>query len=347
MYRELHEDSNDRITIQQDTAPTALSKEPVPVILYGFSPSTQWAAISHYENVSGGMICEEYERHPPSEGRKYPNIFSSPGLSSRRPLTALEKKISMNYRGGQSWIKVTFDSAEAAEKAYYFSPQLIQGHSVYAEPYIDGMVPNNDLPIPDVPDDRQTGQSTFSKSLHRPTHKHPQSLGHSASRQLLAQSSTTLPRSFAPSFTMSTALHESAENESHSPSTASSATATGQDDADLRLRQTQTGRSQSPGFSQSAVKTTQLNSRNMKHFPDTPRTVLRPATEAFLPHPTWIQRNMKWAADLGLIPRDIIGHSVPRTESGQFDFANASVYWKLCWYIDFYFSTDICGLRDE
>ena len=52
------------------------NKEPTQVIVFGFSPSTQWAAIDTYEKVSHGMICEDYARRPLAELRRYPNTLS-------------------------------------------------------------------------------------------------------------------------------------------------------------------------------------------------------------------------------------------------------------------------------
>ncbi|KAL8963953.1 MAG: hypothetical protein Q9183_004819 [Haloplaca sp. 2 TL-2023] len=120
--------------LQQDNIAHTASKEPVQVMLYGFSHPTQWAAVSFYERASGGMICEDYDRHPPAEARRIPTTFSSPGFGSRRALTTAEKKLSMSYKGGNSWIKVTFDSADAADRACQSSPHLIQGHWTFARP---------------------------------------------------------------------------------------------------------------------------------------------------------------------------------------------------------------------
>lgn len=344
LYQELHDEPTDRLTVQQDNLATS-TREPVSAVLYGYSPSTQWAAIAHYEKASGGMICEDYERQPPLEGRKYPNTFSSPNIGTRRQLTATERKLSMHYRGGDCWIKVTFDSTEAADRAFHFSPQLIQGYWVYAEPFMEGIIPNNDKPMALLPED--TGGASTPRPTRLPSHKTTQSLGPSASRNFFAQSSATLPRSFAPNSAVPTTPQQQADSDSHSPSTASSATATGHNEASLRRGQSELQQSRPQNGSYDVLQTPQQTSRYMKHFPDTPRTILRPANEAFLPHPSWIQRRKNWATELGLIPSGFVGHSVPRTESGEFDGANANLYWKFCNFIDHYLKTDLCGLREE
>lgn len=341
-------------TLQQDNVAKTTSKEPHQVMLYGFSPSTQWAAISHYESASGGMICEDYERHPPAEARRIPTTFSSPRLGPRRALTAAEKRLSMSYKGGRSWIRVTFDSAEAAERACYFSPHAVQGHWVYAELYTDGIVPNDDEPIPLRQEDRQA-DTTSAIPSHIPTHRTTQSLGPAFTRNTQPQqalTNTTLSRSFTTNAAYQENTSQHPGSPSGSPSTASSATATatatGADNTALLQR-----RSGAQGGSGSQTTALALpaphpeHTQYMRFFPDLPRTVLRPASEAFLPQPTWTQKTLKYFEDMGLIPGDVIGHAVPLTEAGIFDWANASFYWRICFWIDSTFGTDICGLEEE
>ncbi|KAL8693867.1 MAG: hypothetical protein Q9218_001376 [Villophora microphyllina] len=349
---------------QQDTMAAPVNKEPVQVFLYGFSSPTQWAAISHYERASRGMICEDYDRHPPVEARRIPTTFSSPGMGSRRALTTVEKKMSMGYKGGKAWIRVTFDCAEAAERACHSSPHLIQGHWVYAETYVDGVIPNNDEPIPLRPEDRQGDLTTSAKSSHIPSHKTTQSLGPAFARNLHAQhaqqpqANATLPRSFISNTMLQRDSPQRPEPESYSPSTASSATATAPSAAtgNTTLRQRGSGAqnntqmmfgSQSGSSATASAPHQQGNIQYMTHFPDIPRIPLRPAHEAFLPQPTFTQRWLTYFERLGLIPGDVIGHVVPRTDAGEFDYANASFYWRFFHWLDTTFGTDICGLRDE
>ncbi|KAL8817197.1 MAG: hypothetical protein Q9223_003934 [Gallowayella weberi] len=354
LYGEGQNYASTTTTSQQDNIVTTASKEPVQLMLYGFSPATQWAAISFYEKVSGGMICEDYERHPPAEARRIPTTFSSPGIGPRRTLTAAEKKFSMSYKGGNAWIRVTFDSAQAAKRACEASPHVIQGHWVYAEAYADGIVPNNDDPIPLRQEDRQPGTSTPAKPSHIPTHKTTQSLGPAFTRNLQSQqapANATLPRSFISSAPHQASSSPQADSGSGSPSTASSATATapatGADSTALRQRGS--GAQGGSGSQNTAVAPAahQENIQYMRFFPDVPRTVLRPASEAFLPQPTWTQKTLKYFEDMGLIPGDVIGHAVPLDESGAFDWDHASFYWRICYWIDSTFGTDICGLKDE
>ena len=361
---------------QADSTPashhiTSLTKEPTQAILYGFYSTTQWAAIDWYEKVSGGLICEDYERQPPIERKKYPNFRSSRAYVHPRSLTQAERKMAFNYRGGECWIKVTFDSAEAAERAIYYSPHLIQGHWVYAEAF-NGHGPEVDEPIPIRYEDDDQGRLSAPYLAHRPS----QTLGPSfsmSSQSTNAQTrpAATLPRSFTLNATVQADYHQTARPISKSPSTASSTTAIGPDYPDLRRRNpppTEENRSsnipQNIGHNvgQEVLQDAGQNAgqnigqnipqvdrdpRNFLHFPDIPRNIIRPAHEAFLPQPTWTERTLQRLAEAGWIPGDIIGHVVPRLENGEFDWENASWYWKCCRILDDYLGTDTCGMRED
>lgn len=353
LYNEGRESIAPSTALQQDSAAAPTNSEPVQVMLYGFSECTQWAAINFYERASGGMICEDYDRHPPPEARRIPTVYSSPGMVRRRALTPLEKKLSMSYKGGKSWIRVTFDSAEAAERACESGPHIAQGYWVYAELYAHGIIPNNDEPIPCRPEDRQPGLTTPAKPSHVLSHRTTQSLGSAFSRNMQTrhpQTTATLPRSFTSNTTPHAETTQRLEADSGSPSTASSATATAPmittaaDPITLRRRG-----SEAQGQSDPANTTSlpQGNMQYMRYFPDVPRTVLRPVGEAFLPQSTLTQKALKHLEDLGLIPGDVIGNLVPRTETGEFDWANANFYWKFFFWMDTTFGTDMCGLKED
>ena len=353
LYNEGRDSAVPNTALQQDTKTANAGKEPVQVMLYGFSPSTQWAAIARYEKASGGMICEDYDRHPPPEARRIPTTFYSPSVVTRRALTPIEKKLSMSYKGGKAWIRVTFDSAEAAERACHNSPCIVQGYWVYAELYADGIIPNDDEPIPCRPEDREAGLTTPAKPSLVPSHKTTQSLGPAFARNMQSQqqqTSATLPRSFTSNTAPLTSNAERPDAGSDSPSTASSATATapGPETESSTLRQ-RGSHSQGQPSSELTTSSLQLqeNTQYMRFFPNVPRTVLRPASEAFLPQPTFTQKSLKYLENLGLIPGDVIGNLVPRTESGEFDWARASFYWRFFYWIDSTFGSDLCGLRDD
>jgi hypothetical protein len=312
----------------------SLTKEPTQLMLYGYSPDSQWAAIHHYESVSGGIICEDYDRGPPAERRKYHGGFGYDGHIHPRPLTQAERALAMDYKGGQSWIKVTFDSIEAADRAMYNSPHLIQGHWVYAAPY-RGQPREPDEPIIAHPEDRDQGLLGAPKPTGR-----AQTIGPSFTMSSLIRSpsnsraTATLPRSFVTNNSVPEAL----ENDIESSTTASSATALEPSYPDLRQRQPSNGGVQ-PG---PATERPDV----FKHFPDMKRTVLRPATEAFLPQPSWWERWLKPLISSGLMPGDVIGATVPRLEDGSFDWKTASFYWRACYWLDSCLGTDLCGMRE-
>lgn len=339
--------------------PLSMNKEPTQVILYGYSPSTQWAAISFYETVSSGMICEDYEREPPSERRKFPNQLSAASNVRPRALTQAEKVLARQYNGGNCWIKVTFDSAEAAERAIYNSPHLLQGHWVYAQPF-HGAGPEVDEPIPMREEDRAQGLLGAPRRAHRPS----QTLGSSFAQNNNIYSrggANTLPRSFTGNTTTEAETQPAAGPSSPSSSaTASSATATAPTVEYPKLRKrhsnqppattTNDHNNEISNEGQAATREPPPPARNphfFTHFPNVPRTVLRPAHEAFLPHPTWFEATMARLSTAGWLPGDMIGDGVPRLENGDFDWARASLYWKIFYWIDSHLGTDFCGMKDE
>ena len=312
--------------------PPSIHKEPTSVMLYGYPAGNEYAALAFYEKASFGMICEDYERKPPLEHRKYPGQAPI----HARPLTAAERKMAMKYEGGEHWIKVTFDSAEAADRAIATSPHLIHGHWVYAQRFM-GQGPERDEPIFERPEDREPGPL----GARRPAHPPSQSLGRSSSisqQPMQQRASTTLPRGFTtPHITPQREPEQAPSNNSPSLSTASSATATGRVIATPRQRATP---------SSDVITSASAPRRTFTHFPDIPRTYIHPPEEALLPVPTWSERVLHSLTTNGWIPGDIIGDVVPRLENGDFDWDNASFWWRFCFWFDGKFGTDLCGMQD-
>ncbi|MCJ1329777.1 hypothetical protein MMC10_006457 [Thelotrema lepadinum] len=331
---------------------TSVVKEPLQVMLYGFSSDFQWAAIDFYERVSGGMVCEDYPREPPAEKRRYRSGLSG-GSIPRRALTSSELTLSSQYHGGSCWIVVTFESHESGERAITSSPHLIQGHWVYAEPY-RGISPPDDSPIPGKEEDRQAGLL----GPPRPPSKSA-TLGPSIGSALRRESSSTqrqtvtLPRSFLTPAGQT--FQDVPENQSISSTTASSATALAAEPIYPSLRQRNPSSSPSTlspdrtsgGDSTALVPHTPASKATFTHFPDVPRTVVKPASEALLPQPTWWESVVKSLTRNGLIPGDMIGSTVPRREDGSFDWDRSSVYWKMWFWLDQVLGTDLCGIRGD
>jgi len=134
-------------TIEPSTVAGAAKNEakvPTEVLIYGFGEETQWAAIEFYENVSSGVILEDYERQPP--GQRQDMSRSNLRVAAQRTLSKASLRRKNTFHGGNHWIKVTFDSSEGADLACSRSPHLVRGHLVYAEPY-RGIGPSRDAPI--------------------------------------------------------------------------------------------------------------------------------------------------------------------------------------------------------
>lgn len=92
--------------------------------------------ISRYERiVAPSIICEDYDREDPSlvQSTNSPMAFNRSNIVLRDTLSREALAKSRVYRGGQHWIKVTFDSAEAADRACAYSPVEIDGCEVHCE----------------------------------------------------------------------------------------------------------------------------------------------------------------------------------------------------------------------
>ncbi|MCJ1318150.1 hypothetical protein MMC15_003477 [Xylographa vitiligo] len=326
------------------SAPSVVN-EPTQVMIYGYSPESQWAAIQYYESVSGGMICEDYEREAPDERRRYHTGLRYSGYTLPRTLTKAEQTLAMQYKGGLCWIKVTLDSVEAANRVIYCSPHLIQGHWVYAKLY-NGEKYEPDEPILMMDYERQDAQLSGPK----PSTRLFQSLSASFSTSMKPHSagpkkfSATLPRSYKPNINGAEDNQQIDEAVSPSSSTASSATALSPDHIQARPRTLSRSDSQDP--LDITLTSTKQPPRTFTHFPDTARTVLKPVTEAFLPQPSWSERVFRRLTRSGWVPGDIIGIAVPRLENGDFDWSTASFYWKICYWFDTRFGMDLCGMKE-
>lgn len=282
---------------------SSADKQPTQVVLSGYQPDFQWQAISKYEKISRGMICEYYEREPPIEYHRYPNAISQSPYRRPRPLTKEERGMVNRFAGGENWIKVTFDSMVAAELAMMKSPIQVNQHWVYAQPY-QGFGPVVDQPIP-MSEEERIALNPSEKSIQ------------------LSKLAQPL------------ALEQQQEVGSSMSNNVSSGNSMGTQTSDLRNR----------NISHTQEQT--HNPQMMRFFPDTPRTILRPAHEALLPQPSWWERQVAWLTERGLIPAEIIGNGPRTLENGDFDWQNSSFYWKFWYLFDRAFETDMCGLRPE
>ncbi|KAL7925774.1 hypothetical protein ACQKWADRAFT_200566 [Trichoderma austrokoningii] len=307
---------------QEDAAPqrAAVKSSPVELVLRGYRSATQqYAAIAHYESLAG-LILEDYPREPPSSQRRYKSELRDPAFTRRRNLTPEERALVNRADGGEHWVKVTFASAEAGNAAVYSSPQRILGHLVYAEPY-RGLAPAKDEACPD------TEQLAEERSKSVPSFA-PPSFG-----QPKRKSVSGLPTTFN-----SRLLDLSPAESRESSQTMNSATLT----------------SLSHGSSATITEplpfglttTTGIEPMEMGHedsifcrrIPTARKARLLPAEQALLPQQSVVQRVLNALPVIKWFSGSMIGNEVPRTETGEFDWGRASLYWKIIWWLDATFS---------
>lgn len=316
-----------------------LLREPKEVILYGYGTDAQWAALLHYEKVSNGVIYEEYDREPYNP--KFGYSFASQRASHYRSLTKAALRKVNEFVGGDHWIKVTFDSAEAAEMACHYSPKSIQGWQVYAEMY-RGTPPT----VGDVAIRADSGAASQAAS---PNTVSSGTLGLGAPSQSSATASSATATAGAsssqPSFFARSTLEPASMRRSGAFPTLGF-------NASLDNAPAPPSQSQTYPMTQTSASTTAL-------APRSGRATLRikgartvgflPPEKAFLPaKPRWQQTFgslpiIGWAIGSG---QGIIGDQVPRKEDGTFDLAGASLYWRLWYAVDSCFGSDFCGVRD-
>jgi hypothetical protein len=71
-----------------------------------------------------------------------------------------------------------------------------------------------------------------------------------------------------------------------------------------------------------------------RRIPTARRATLLPAEQALLPQQTVMQRLVNAIPFVKWFGGSMIGNEVPRTETGEFDWTRASLYWKLIWWLD-------------
>ncbi|RKF53968.1 Nucleoporin NUP53 [Golovinomyces cichoracearum] len=287
-------------------------KDPTEVILRGFKPSHQYAAIREYERIAG-RICEDYPRDPPVEQRRYKVDSGDPASLRRKPLTAEEKAKVHKFAGGEHWIKITFESAETAEAAIECSPQKILGHLVFAEIYRGVPPVDAEILISDqIEDLRGKDNIRFSRKLGGTLDSHSQESEQPSS--LLASCMTHYNADDSSGFDLLSSSNP------QNPSTSYSKTSISSLDTSTTVSEIDIPEASNRDFCQ--------------RIPSARRLKLLPAEQALLPQQSPIQKFLGSLPIIGWISKDIIGGSIPRTENGEFDYYKASLYWKLIWLIE-------------
>ncbi|KKY32248.1 hypothetical protein UCDDA912_g07789 [Diaporthe ampelina] len=306
---------------------------PTEVILRGFKHTDQqYAAINHYEQLAG-RICEDYPRDPPFEIRRYKSELRDPAYSRRRALTPEERAKVNRADGGSHWVKVTFESSQAAEAALFSSPQAILGHLVYAEPY-RGLPPLRDEPVADAT------TAALGDELPAPWRRP----GHGGNRTA-GELRPTFPGGGLPAEVVigdgamdvdmsppqSQASSRTVESGTINGSSSTSNTVTGGPAAQDQLQLTGTA------AAAAAAAAAPENSVYCRRIPTARKAVLLPAEQALLPSQSYAQRLLGHIPFIKWFSGSMIGNEVPRTQEGEFDWVNASLYWKLICWLDLMF----------
>ncbi|KAL2844996.1 histidine phosphatase superfamily [Aspergillus pseudoustus] len=331
LFAQQQEEDKSRNTLPKSSSASNLEnarmqseKTATECILYGYrSKDTEWKVIDKYERTSRGMICEDYPRNDPKTSLGYTQLLSGGDVVIRANLSADANRKSKRYAGGFHWIKVTFDSTAAADRACFYSPLEVDGHHVFCELY-HGQGPAEDVPIP-------VGSTEANRVLAQS--KRTLSTSHStAFLQNKERERSTLPRSFGMNNLASIADADDVFSQ-ESTSTVSSATATGIEQSTLQQRH--------------VAKEPQKTSEFMTHAPTVRRTKLRPITEALPPAPTVTERVLRSIPILSWFTGDIVGDGPQLREDGTFDYDKSNAYWRFWYMVDMVLGTDICGLRED
>ncbi|KAI0545876.1 hypothetical protein F4679DRAFT_446296 [Xylaria curta] len=315
---------------QDDPKPVNSAKtphrEPVEIILRGYaSPSQQYAAINHYEQLAG-RICEDYSREPPIEARRYKSDLRDAALTRRQPLTKAEREKVNKIAGGEHWIKVTFESQQAASAALYASPQTILGHLVFAEQY-RSLPPMENAAILDVVGDvgmfeENPRPNSFPEPTRRPSQsQHRRNSSKSQITDRLNRTGTN-PGAWPSGSQFSGESVDSSQTVSASSATISTATVTG-------LEPTHEENEPKPEATPATTRS--------RRIPSARKITLLPAEAALRKSPSWSESVLAFIPLLGWFSGAMIGSEVPRNDVGEFDMNRASLYWKIMYWLDYWF----------
>ncbi|KAK3396050.1 hypothetical protein B0T20DRAFT_259468 [Sordaria brevicollis] len=316
----------------ENAAPTQLSNKnhPTEVILRGYrSVSQQYAAINHYEQLAG-RICEDYPRDPPAENRRYKSELRDPLYARRRPLTADERALVNKADGGEHWVKVTFESAEAAEAAITASPQALLGHMVFAEPY-DGLPPARDEAVPDNAAFINNGVTPAAAGA--PNNRRGSS-GQQQPRVTMTNPYTSyLDQNQSPS---SSRTADTGTISADSSSATITSAAVGAVAGAFTHGMDSLAHSAAGGAHHllDVVDAQDPDNEFCRAIPTVRKAKLLPVDQALLPAPSYTQRALNHVPLFKWFSGNMIGNEVPRTEAGEFDWDRASLYWKLMWWLD-------------
>ena len=272
--------------------------------------------------------------------------YSRSSIVVHKNLSKEAMRKSRVYKGGKHWIKVTFDSYPAAERACFFSPIEIDGHNVHCEMW-SGRGPTADVPIlqgSETASLLQPSSSTKTRTLPSSKAAHFAN-GKESAIAGFERAMQTLPRSH----TMGDVQYgqpESRDDMDIESTTASSTTAIEPiTPAPMGVR------SRSVPHLPSQV-TPNRTSEFMTACPSVKKAVLRPISEALPKQPSFAERVIRslpvvnWFVSEKGAPGDFISDGPKIKDDGTWDASN-SWYWAFWHMIDMRIGTDFCGLKDD
>jgi hypothetical protein len=303
--------------------------------------------LSKFEKiVSPSIICEDYPRQDPNLflSSNSPLAYSRASIIVHRNLSQAALKKSRVYKGGNHWIKVTFDSYPAAERACFYSPVEIDGHLVHCELW-SNRPPTADVPI------LKGSETAKLLSRNDPKQTQTRTLPPSQAANFLSgkdsaiagfERAMTLPRSHT---LPDTQYAQPQDDISLASTTASSATALSPPDA------TPSGlRSRSVPHLPSQVTPARSTSDFMTAIPSVRKTTLRPISEALPNQPSFSERVIRSLPIIGWFVGgkggDFISDGPLVKEDGSWDEKN-SWYWGFWWWVDWAVGSDFCGLKED
>jgi hypothetical protein len=327
---------------------------PTECLLYGYAgKSVEWKVLSRFEKiVAPSIICEDYPREDPDLflSTNSPLSFSRSAVTVHKNLSRDALRKSRVYKGGNHWIKITFDSYQAAERACFYSPLEMDGYMIYCEMW-DGRGPTADVPI-------LKGSET-AKILSRNDSSRSRTLPPSQAAQFVAGKDSaiagfervmnTLPRSHLMPDTQYGQPGTSTQDDISviESTTASSATAM-EPSTPIPLSDL---RSRSVPHLPSQI-TPDPTSQFMTHIPSARKLTLRPISEALPKQPSFTERILgslpivSWFIGKG-IAGDFISEGALLRDDGTWDVEKNGWYWRFWHWVDGWFGTDFCALKED
>jgi hypothetical protein len=346
--------------VSSDTArPIEPDAIPTECLLYGYAgKASEWKVISKFEKiVAPSIICEDYPREDPNLflNSSSPMGYSRSSIVVHKNLSREALKKARVYKGGKHWIKLTFDSYPAAERACFYSPLEIDGFMVHCEIW-QGRGPTADVPIPRGSETGNLLSRSPTKNRTMPTSQSTQFLSGKASAMSgFERAMQTLPRSH----TMPDVQYgqpEAQDDISLNSTTASSATTTGQDA--LLPPHTPNLRSRSiPNLPSQATPAGQMispsKSTYMTAIPSAKRMKVRDISEALPSQPSFSERLLgslpviSWFISSKGGAGGVISEGPELKEDGTWDYEKNGWYWSFWMGVDSWLGTDFCGVKEE